>query len=67
MFLLKEGSRNAYRNDQNDAVFAKNYYRHFKLRLPHPDTIDEVMRDLPADLLEKLKSHLVSCLLEQKV
>jgi hypothetical protein len=67
MFLLKEGSRNAYRGDRDDVVFAKNYYRHFKLRLPHPDTIDEVMRDLPADLLEELKSHLVSCLLEQKV
>lgn len=67
MFLLKETSRNAYRNDRNSAVFAKNYYRHFKLRLPHPDTVDEVMRALPPELLEELKSQLVGCLLEQKV
>lgn len=67
LFLLKEGSRNAYRNDRVDAVFAKNYYRHFKLRLPHPDTIDEVMRNLPVGLLEELKSQLVGCLIEQKV
>lgn len=39
MHLLKEGSRNAYTNDRRDAIFAKNYDRHFKLRLPHPDTI----------------------------
>ena len=67
MFLLKEASRNAYNNDRRDAVFAKNYYRHFKLQLPHPDTIDEVMRALSPELLEELKAHLVSSLFEQKV
>ena len=35
MFLLKESSRNAYNNDRRDAIFAKNYFRHLKLRLPH--------------------------------
>jgi hypothetical protein len=67
MFLLKETSRNAYNNDRRDAVFAKNYYRHFKLQLPHPDTIDKVMRALAPELLEELKAHLVSSLFEQKV
>jgi hypothetical protein len=67
MNLLKETSRNAYTNDRDDAVFTKNYYRHFKLQLPHPDTIDKVMRVLPPDLLEELKAQLVSCLFEQKV
>jgi hypothetical protein len=67
MHLLKEGSRNAYTNDRRDAIFAKNYYRHFKLRLPHPDTIDEVMRALEPELLEELKAQLVGSLFEQKV
>jgi hypothetical protein len=67
MHLLKETSRNAYTNDRCDAVFAKNYNRHFKLKLPHPDTIDEVMRALSPELLEELKAHLVSRLFEQKV
>ncbi len=67
MHLLKEGSRNAYTNDRRDAIFAKNYYRHFKLRLPHPDTIDEVMRALEPGLLEELKAQLVGSLFEQKV
>ncbi len=67
MHLLKENSRNAYTNDRCDVVFAKNYYRHFKLRLPHPDTIDEVMRVLETELLEELKAQLVGSLFEQKV
>jgi hypothetical protein len=67
MHLLKEGSRNAYTNDRCDAIFTKNYYRHFKLRLPHPDTIDEVMRALEPELLEELKAQLVGSLFEQKV
>jgi hypothetical protein len=67
MHLLKEGSRNAYTNDRCDAIFSKNYYRHFKLRLPHPDTIDEVMRTLEPELLEELKAQLVGSLFEQKV
>lgn len=66
MFLLKEKSRNAYNNDRRDAIFAKNYYRLLKLHLPHPDTIDEVMRVLPTKLLEELKATLVSSLIEQK-
>jgi len=67
MHIFKEGSRNAYTNDRFDAIFAKNYYRHFKLRLPHPDTIDQVMRALQPELLEELKAQLVGCLFEQKV
>jgi hypothetical protein len=67
MHLLKEGSRNAYTNDRRDAIFAKNYYRHFKLRLPHPDTIDEVMRTIKPELMEELKAQLMDSLFEQKV
>jgi len=67
MFLLKETSRNAYNNDRHDAIFAKNYSRYFKLRLPHPDTIEDVMRILLPDQLELLKSQLVSSLIEKKL
>jgi hypothetical protein len=67
MFIFKEASRNAYNSDRGDVIFAKNYYRHFKLRLPHPDTIDQVMRDLPPEFIEELKAQLVSSLFEQKL
>ena len=66
MFIFKEASRNAYDGHRGDAIFAKNYYLQFKLRLPHPDTIDQVMRELPPQLVEELKAHLVSKLFEQK-
>lgn len=67
MFLLKEASRNSYNSDRRDVVFAKNYYRHFKLRLPHPDTIDQVMRTLCPEQMETLKAHLVGKLFDQKI
>jgi len=67
MFLLKETSRNAYNNDRRDAVFAKNYFRHFKMELPHPDTIDDVLRVLLPGQIEAIKAQLVSKLFEQKL
>jgi len=67
MFLFKEASRNAYNNDRRDAVLAKNYYRHFKMELPHPDTIDEVMRTLKPEQIEELKAQLVGRLFDQKL
>jgi len=66
LFILKEGSRNKYNNDRMDAVFSKNYYKHFRLRMPHPDVIDEVLRVLPSDFLELLKAELVARLISQK-
>lgn len=67
MFLLKETSRNSYNNDRRDAVFAKKYFKNFKMNLPHPDTIDEVLRILLPEQIEILKAHLVSKLFEQKL
>ena len=66
LFIFKEGSRNQFNNDRRDAIFSKNYQRNFHLRLPHPDSIDEVMCVLPTKLLEKLKAELVAHLIEQK-
>ncbi len=67
MFIFKETSRNSYDSHRGDVIFAKNYYRQFKLRLPHPDAIDQVMRDLPPKFIEEVKTHLVSSLFEQKI
>jgi hypothetical protein len=67
MFIFKQASRNAYNNKRGEIIFAKNYYRHFRLRLPHPDAIDQVLRDLPPELLEELKAQLVGRLFEQKL
>ena len=67
MFIFRKTSHNAFDAERGDVIFAKNYYRHFKLHLPHPDTIDQVMRDLPCECLGDLKAQLVSNLFEQKL
>ena len=66
MFIFKQTSRNSYNNGRRDVIFAKNYQRYLKLRLPHPDTIDDVLRILSVEQIEKLKAHLVGSLIEQK-
>lgn len=67
MFIFKETSRNSYNNDRREPCFRKNFYKIFGFNLPHGDTIDEVLRELPTHELEILKAALVGGLIEQKV
>ena len=66
MFLFKAGSRNEQNNLQNDPKFRKNYKKLFKLDLPHPDTVSNVMKVLGESHLEKLKRRMIQALLHQK-
>ena len=66
LFLFKEGSRNAMNNDREALRFKKNYKRAFKLRLPHMDTVEEVLRILPESYLEELKKQMIQLLFEKK-
>jgi len=66
MFLFKEGSRNAFNNDRQEEKFRKNYSRIFKMRLPHMDTVDAVMRRLDENELEHLKTTMIRTLLVKK-
>jgi len=66
MFLFKEDSRNAFNNDGQEEFFSKNYKKIFKMRLPHMDTVDAVMRVLKENELEELKTSMVRNLLEKK-
>lgn len=67
MFLFKEGSRNAFNNERQEERFKKNYQKIFKVRFPHMDTVNLVMQQLEEEQLEKLKTELVSGLIEKKV
>ena len=67
MFIFKEGSRNAFNNDRDEADFQKNFKKIFKTRLPHMDTVNNVMCRLKSDELENLKASLVRVLIEKKV
>ena len=66
MFLFKEGSRNAFNNDRQEENFAANYQKVFKMRLPHMDTVDHVMRMLNESEFEQLKTTMVRSLLDKK-
>jgi hypothetical protein len=66
MFVLKTGSRNAFNNKREEARFEKNYRRLFKLRLPHLDTVHQVMARLQEDQLEQLKQAMLQALLNKK-
>ena len=67
MFMFKKGSRNAFNNESSETKFKDNFQKIFKMRLPHMDTVDNVMRRLDEEWLEKLKTELVKVLIEKKV
>ena len=66
MFLFKQGSRNAMNNERDEPTFRKNYERLFNARLPHMDTVEDVLRVLEAHHLETLKTALIKGLLSKK-
>ncbi|CAC9510163.1 hypothetical protein [uncultured Gammaproteobacteria bacterium] len=67
MFLFKAESRNGLNNLREDLRFEKNYQRLFKMRLPHMDTVDRVIRLLKIEQLERLKQQMVKVLIRRKV
>ncbi len=66
MFIFKEGSRNAFNNDRNEGCFQVNYQKIFNQRLPHMDTVDDVLRLLKEEELEKLKTWMIKIILTKK-
>jgi len=66
MFIFKQGSRNAFNNQRQEHKFKSQYRKLFKLRLPHMDTVDRVLRRLPDEALERLKQRMIQALLAKK-
>lgn len=67
MFLFKKGSRNAMNDERDEPTFRKNSERVFNARLPHMDTVEDVMEVLDAAHIETLKTELVKGLLAKKL
>ena len=67
MHLFKAESRNGFNNLREDLRFAKNYKRLFKMRMPHMDAVDNVIRLLKTEQLERLKQQMVKVLIRRKV
>lgn len=66
MFLFKQGSRNSINNKRRQEPFVANYRHHLGLRLPHQDTVADVLTRLESDKLEEVIMKLMSNLFEQK-
>jgi hypothetical protein len=56
LFLLKEGSRNQINNHRRDGYFSEHYRRMFGMRLPHQDTVADLLCALPEEHLEQIKT-----------
>jgi len=67
LFLFKQGSRNSYNNNRRDKDFLSNYKKLFGMRLPHQDTINDLLRVLDPLTLEEFKTSMVRELIEKKV
>lgn len=67
MFVFKSGSRNNMNNCAGEGNFKKNFYKCFKFKLPHLDTIAVVFKIMPEKELENLKTTLVKQLIENKL
>jgi len=66
MFIFKRGSR----HNTNQSVrggFEDNYVTLFGLRLPVMDTVDDFLRALPTENLERIKEVMVSELIKKRV
>ena len=66
MFIFKKGSRNAFNNEREEEEFKRNYQKIFKVRLPHMDTVDNLLRILDESHLEILKRELLKKLIKKK-
>ena len=66
LFLLKEGSRNQLNNHRKDGCFSEHYRHLFGMKLPHSDTVNDVLEVLPNENLERVKMNSMSKLFEQK-
>ena len=66
MFLFKEGSRNQMNEDREEAQFRSNYKLIFGLRLPHLDTVSDVMNKLDPKLLELCRRDVIKYLLDKR-
>lgn len=66
LFLLKEGSRNQLNNDRSEGYFSSHYNQITGKRLPHMDTVNNVLCALPCEKLDQIRMDLMSRLFEQK-
>jgi hypothetical protein len=60
LFLFKEGSRNQLNNNRQDGYFRVHYEQMFAMKLPHRDTVSEVLCELDTKHLDEIKMNLMN-------
>ena len=67
LFVLRCDSRNSFNHMSNDKKFCKNYYRTFRMYVPHMDAVNDLMVKIDAKELEDIRCKLFSALIEKHV
>jgi len=67
MHIFKTDSRNDFNEKRSEKYFMSNYMAAFGLRLPHMDTVNEVLKALDNNELEKMKDDMISMIIERKI
>lgn len=67
LFLLQCKSRNSFNHKSKDNQFSDNYYRLFRLRLPHMDAVNDLFEKMSTEELSLLRSRLIGSLIEKRV
>ena len=67
LFLLACESRNEFNHKQRDETFKQNYYRLFRLKLPHMDAVDNLFEKLNPTEIEGFRCCLIHALIEKRV
>jgi hypothetical protein len=67
LFVLKCDSRNSFNHKYKDEQFRANYYRMFRLNLPHMDAVNDLLTKLESKELEDIRCILVTKLIEKRV
>ena len=67
MFLLKEGSRNAYNLDRYEILFRRNISKFLEVNLMHGDSFNDIMINLDENDVQKFKMQLIKILFKKGV
>jgi len=67
MYMMRQRSRNSSNENRKSFNFKKNYKALLGLKLPHMDTVNDVLEKLEEENLEGLRTVLVKYLLRKRV
>ncbi len=67
MYMMRNGSRSKMNDNRSYVEYRRNYKSLFGLKLPHMDTVDDLLENLDIAVLCQLRKHIISILLKKRV